>query len=245
MTDSVKRMRMFAGPNGSGKSTIRSLLRPELIGVYVNPDEIQNTLQQSGRLDLSVFGIQATPDEVQSFFAASSLIELAGLTELVERLEFAANTIVIHEPVVTAYLASVAADFIRRKLIAIGTSFTFETVMSAADKIELLKLAKTHGYRTYLYFIATEDPAINISRVRSRVALGGHDVPEDKIVARYYRSLNLLFDAIRVSDRAFVFDNSSPHQRWIAEITDGRLLELRLNKVPLWFQRAVLDKVTA
>lgn len=245
MTDSVKRMRMFAGPNGSGKSTIRSLLRPELIGVYVNPDEIQNTLQQSGRLDLSVFGIQATPDEVQSFFAASSLIELAGLTELVERLEFAANTIVIHEPVVTAYLASVAADFIRRKLIAIGTSFTFETVMSAADKIELLKLAKTHGYRTYLYFIATEDPAINISRVRSRVALGGHDVPEDKIVARYYRSLNLLFDAIRLSDRAFVFDNSSPHQRWIAEITDGRLLELRLNKVPLWFQRAVLDKVTA
>jgi predicted ABC-type ATPase len=74
MTDSVKRMRMFAGPNGSGKTTIRSLLRPELIGVYVNPEEIQNTLQQSGRLDLSVFGIQATPDEVQSFFAASSLI---------------------------------------------------------------------------------------------------------------------------------------------------------------------------
>ena len=150
----------------------------------------------------------------------------------------------IHEPAVTAYLASVAADFIRRKLIAIGTSFTFETVMSAADKIELLKIARTHGYRTYLYFIATEDPAINISRVRSRVALGGHDVPDDKIVARYYRSLNLLFDAIRHSDRAFVFDNSSPHQRWIAEITDGRQLELKMNEVPLWFQRAVLDKVT-
>jgi len=74
--------------------------------------------------------------------------------------------------------------------------------------------------------------------------LGGHDVPNDKIVARYYRSLNLLFDAIRLSDRAFVFDNSSPHQRWIAEITDGRRLELKMNEVPLWFQRAVLDKVT-
>ena len=67
----------------------------------------------------------------------------------------------------TAYLTSVAADFIRRKLIAIGTSFTFETVMSAADKIELLKIARTHGYRTYLYFIATEDPEIDLSRIVS------------------------------------------------------------------------------
>ena len=48
MTAIVPRVRMFAGPNGSGKSTIRTLLRPELIGVYVNPDEIQSSLLQSG-----------------------------------------------------------------------------------------------------------------------------------------------------------------------------------------------------
>jgi len=35
------RLRMFAGPNGSGKSTIKSVIRRELLGVYVNPDEIE------------------------------------------------------------------------------------------------------------------------------------------------------------------------------------------------------------
>ncbi len=27
-------------PNGSGKSTIQSVIRPELLGVYINPDEL-------------------------------------------------------------------------------------------------------------------------------------------------------------------------------------------------------------
>jgi predicted ABC-type ATPase len=75
------------------------------------------------------------------------------------------------------------------------------------------------------------------------VELGGHNVPEDKIVARYRRSLDLLIDAIRQTDRAYVFDNSSAHHRWIAEITNGEDLEMKVDRVPLWFQRAVLDKV--
>lgn len=29
------RLRMFAGPNGSGKSTIKKVLPPELLGVYL------------------------------------------------------------------------------------------------------------------------------------------------------------------------------------------------------------------
>ena len=86
-------------------------------------------------------------------------------------------------------------------------------------------------------------PAINVSRVRNRVRLGGHNVPEDKIVARYHRPLSLLLDAIRQSDRAYVFDNSSSQQRWIAEITDGHQLALKVAQEPPRFQRAVLDKV--
>jgi hypothetical protein len=38
---SVPRLRMVAGPNGSGKSTIKSVLPSELLGVYLNPDEIE------------------------------------------------------------------------------------------------------------------------------------------------------------------------------------------------------------
>ena len=39
---------MFAGPNGSGKSSAKSVLRPELLGVYVNADEVAEVT--AGRL---------------------------------------------------------------------------------------------------------------------------------------------------------------------------------------------------
>jgi predicted ABC-type ATPase len=57
--------------------------------------------------------------------------------------------------------------------------------MSARDKIDFLDKSLRYGYRNYLYFIATDDPAINISRVEIRVKAKGHDVPEKKIRSRY------------------------------------------------------------
>lgn len=95
--------------------------------------------------------------------------------------------------------------------------------------------------------MATDDPAINVSRVRNRVALKGHDVPEDKIVARYYRSLDLLIDAVRHTNRAYIFDNSGDNkdakQTWLAEITEGKQLELKTDRIPAWFRRSLLDKI--
>ena len=112
----------------------------------------------------------------------------------------------------------------------------------------MLTQAQAAGYRTYLYFVATDDPAINISRVKSRVKLGGHAVPEDKIAERYHRSLELLMTAMRHTNRAYVFDNSGntldQRYTWLAEITEGRELELKSGQVPAWFKHAVLDKIT-
>ena len=93
------------------------------------------------------------------------------------------------------------------------------------------------------YFVATVDPDINISRVAYRVQTGGHPVPSEKIIKRYYRSINLLMDAITHSDRAYIFDNSADDDSvLLAEITDGDELELKVDAVPLWFQTAILDK---
>lgn len=138
-----------------------------------------------------------------------------------------------------AYFASVAADFLRQKLLERRVSFSFETVMSSHDKVALLEKAQSIGYRTYLYYIATDDPAINVSRVKTRVNLGGHDVPEEKIVSRYERSIGLLVQAVKHSHRAYIFDNSrqSGERLWVAEITDGRDLELKCDPMPRWFQK--------
>jgi len=59
---------MFAGPNGSGKSVLKSYLSSKLLGVYLNPDEIQKDIETTGTLDLSSFGVPALGEEVLSFF---------------------------------------------------------------------------------------------------------------------------------------------------------------------------------
>lgn len=242
---SVPRLRMFAGPNGSGKSTIKSVVPAGLLGVYLNPDEIQKDIENSGFLNLRDYGMETTEEEILAFFLNSTLLQKAEMDEEAGCLRFTDGKLGFHEVIVNAYFASVAADFLRQKLLERRVSFSFETVMSSPDKVALLEKAQRLGYRTYLYFIATEDPAINVARVRARVNLGGHDVPEDKIVSRYARSLDLLLEAVKHTNRAYLFDNSrqGAEHLWVAEITDARELELKCDPMPLWFQRTVWEKI--
>jgi predicted ABC-type ATPase len=135
-----------------------------------------------------------------------------------------------------SYYASVLADFLRRKALDASQSVSFETVMSSPDKVDLLREAQARGFRTYLYYIATEDPEINIQRVKNRVEKGGHDVPEAKIVSRYHRSLKLLVEAVRYTNRAFFFDTSETEAWYFAEATDGTRIELKSDRTPDWFE---------
>lgn len=233
---------MFAGPNGSGKSTLQSVIRPELLGVYINPDEIEKDILRFDFLDLAQFGIRATEEEILEHFQASPLLAKADLLEEAEELRFTDDKLSFFAVGVNSYFASVAADFVRQKLLQAGMSFTFETVMSSPDKIDLLRTAQDRGYRTYLYYVATDDPVINLSRVRNRVRMGGHPVPDDKVVSRYARSLDLLFDAVRHAHRAYIFDNSGRSQVWLAEVTDGRDLRMKTENMPAWFKTALWDK---
>ncbi len=240
--NSPPRLRMFAGPNGSGKSTIKAVVSRELLGIYVNPDEIEADIIARSFLDFQHYSIQATAKEVFAFFSNSSLLKKADLDDQIAFLRFNDDKLIFHDVEVNSYFASVAADFIRQKLIETSKSFTFETVMSSPDKIELLHHARERGYRTYLYYVATEDPEINISRVRFRVKMGGHPVPEDKIASRYSRSLDLLIDAVKLTNRAYIFDNSGHEHVWLAEITDGTTLEMKTDLMPIWFKKALWDK---
>jgi predicted ABC-type ATPase len=238
---------MFAGPNGSGKSTLKTLLPPELLGVYLNPDEIEAQIRQKGIVNLEDFGVVNSPNldaSILNFFHHSDFLKSQGFSSAAEQLSVANGKLDFSRIEMNSYFASVTTDCLRRQLLKQRTSFTFETVMSSRDKVTLLEEAQELGYRTYLYFIATDDPLINISRVRNRVKQGGHSVPEDKVVARYTRSLELLTDAICRTNRAYIFDNSSHNQdrTWLAEITDGQALEIKADQIPAWFTNAVLKK---
>jgi predicted ABC-type ATPase len=238
MNDGVPRLRMFAGPNGSGKTTVKLALSrpPEWFGIYINPDDLEKTIRETGRLALEPFELTTATEEIRSYFASSSFLRDAHLDQGAKEIECRGGELDFGRLTMNSYYASVLADFLRRKALEASKSFSFETVMSARDKVELLRDARRQGFRIYLYYIATEDPAINVRRIQQRVAGGGHDVPEEKIVARYHRSLALLPEAIRHTDRAYFFDTSNAESWYFAEITNGVSIELKSDEIPNWFQ---------
>lgn len=108
-------------------------------------------------------------------------------------------------------LAQAKADEEREACLTARASFSFETVMSHPSKVDAMRRAKSLGFEVKLFFVGVEDPTINIARVAQRVAQGGHDVPRDRIVARYHRTMALLPDAVVAADHSIIFDNTTPH----------------------------------
>ena len=138
--------------------------------------------------------------------------------------------------------AQALADSARAECIEIGASFSFETVMSHPSKIEVLKAARARGFRTALYFIATESPELNVRRVRQRVQLDGHDVPEDRIRQRYVRTLALLPEAMECVDEVVLFDNTSVLRPFFRRAGE----EVQLSPpVPGWAREALAPWLSA
>ncbi len=114
--------------------------------------------------------------------------------------------------------------------------FCFETVMSTDRNLKLLKKAKKAGYFIRCYYILTVDPMINVQRVKSRVMSGGHDVPEEKIISRYDRALELIKDVVAVSDICHIYDNSEEKP---FRIFKKRKTEYFYDECPDWLEEDV------
>lgn len=67
-------------------------------------------------------------------------------------------------------------------------SFIVETTLSGSYINKVAKKALEKGYRIKMIYLFLENPEICIERVRTRVIKGGHDVPTEDIIRRYYRS---------------------------------------------------------
>lgn len=105
--------------------------------------------------------------------------------------------------------AAQKAEMLRNQAIEDQSDFTFETVLSTERNLELLRYAKKSGYFIRGIYVLTADPYINVARVSARVALGGHDVPKEKILQRYDRALKLIPQLVEVCDILHIYDNTS------------------------------------
>lgn len=243
MSKSDKRVRIFAGPNGSGKTTLfKEFEKKYSTGYFINADEFQIQLETKGFIDLNPIGIRPAVTEFNDFIIKSSLAKKAKNDGYVIDISLKDNFIVDTSKQSHAYEAALIAAFIRKQLIKEKYSFSFETVMSHSSKLEELKKANNSGYKTYLYFIATDSSEINESRVENRVVKGGHNVTPDKIYTRYINSLSLLSKAIKLADRTYLFDNSGKRQQLILEVYKGEAFIIHSSKIPLWIKLYVLDK---
>jgi predicted ABC-type ATPase len=237
---------MFAGPNGSGKTSLVRKLAKDFapdglfqLHHFLNADDISRDLQEGRGIALAFLGQPITVEQVRNALTTGGRVPADH--PFFRYAEIVGDRLLAPADACDGYVAAAIVDFLRDELLAAGRSFSFETVMSHRSKIDDFARARALGYRTYVYFIATESSHLNVYRVKNRVTLGGHDVPEDKIVERYQRCLALLPDALAIAYRAFLFDNSGPEPVWLAQLTPEREFQLKVaaNAMPLWFQNWV------
>jgi predicted ABC-type ATPase len=121
------------------------------------------------------------------------------------------------------------ADEERLASVVLRRSFVTETVLSdpVGAKVAMLNDARGRGYEVWLFFIGIGSPELSRARVHERVSSRkGHDVPADKIEARYARTLANLPRAIEAASIAVLFDNDlaeAPY-RFVALFEQGSLV---------------------
>lgn len=235
----TKRFRMVAGPNGSGKSTLAAwLARDYAVNFYtmLNADDVFAQVRKSHAC-FAPFPIDGA--------RLSAYAERSAYAEA-EKAHFRTGEIAVDEDcirfrtdaAVNSYTVALLVNFLQDECICRGISFSQETVFSHASKVAALAKAKEAGFRTYLYYVATDNVEINAERVCERYAQGGHDVPPEKIRARYVRSLANLPNAMPHLSRAFFFDNSGVEMRYLACFSEESGFEkfLSADEMPHWFK---------
>ena len=93
--------------------------------------------------------------------------------------------------------------------IAGGRDYRFETTLGGRTIAQLLEKAARSGHRLRIWFCGLASPELHLRRVQSRVALGGHDIPEDKIRERWNRSRENLVRLLPLIDHLRIYDNSA------------------------------------
>ena len=124
----------------------------------------------------------------------------------------------------------------REQCLREGQSLIFETVLSAESKVDFIRRAREAGYFIRLFFVSTNHPSINSSRIAKRVMKGGHDVPIPKIISRYQKSIVNCKRCAALADRVYIYDNSidDADARLLFRMPDGQLCKQYTDDLPEW-----------
>ena len=96
-----------------------------------------------------------------------------------------------------------------REAVDSGDSFAFETTLSGRAYTRLIPIWREDGYQVKLIFLRLDTPELAVSRVRQRVAEGGHNVAEHVVRRRYFAGWRNFETVYRdLVDEWVMYDNS-------------------------------------
>lgn len=102
-------------------------------------------------------------------------------------------------------------------LLTRDKSFSIETTLATRSYVNMVRRARSQGYRVSLLYFWLNSPQLAMRRVAERVSKGGHDIPEDTITRRYAAGIRNLFQLfVPLVDYWAVFDNSDTPRRTVA-----------------------------
>ncbi len=100
-----------------------------------------------------------------------------------------------------------------------GESFAFESTLSGLTYAAILKTAKANGYKVVIYFIFLNKISLNISRIKKRVTLGGHDIPTNIVRRRHLKCFHNFWTIYKeLSDEWTILDNSLNKPKFIQSL---------------------------
>jgi predicted ABC-type ATPase len=105
-----------------------------------------------------------------------------------------------------------AANQVERQVVEAverGDAVGVETVLSTDKYRSLVERVRRLGGLFNLLYVNVASPDIAVRRITTRVQKGGHDVPTEKVVERFHRSLANLPWFANNANNCLIIDNSS------------------------------------
>jgi len=131
------------------------------------------------------------------------------VTEFVNA-DMIAQGLSVFEPETVALAAGKIMLARLRELARRRVSFAFETTLAGRTYAPWISDLIQKGYEFHLLFLWLPSAEFAVERVRGRVRLGGHPVPEETIRRRYRAGLRNFFSVYRPLAASWrVYDNSS------------------------------------
>jgi predicted ABC-type ATPase len=119
------------------------------------------------------------------------------------------------------------------QLVKAKVDFAIETTLSSRNYLLKVKEWQKQGYEVILIFFWINSPSLAIERIKDRVKKGGHSVPKEIVIRRYYRGIKNLFKYyLQICDYWLVIDNSRESPDIVVE--GNKDLELEIFNKQIW-----------